>query len=145
MLMIKKTIHYVVALLLGFALTQCNSTKHEIVEADSNVAKVFVVLDISVKDSLMYEQYRSGVEKVIKEYGGKYLVRSGGKAFDPDPDRLVIHGEGQWNPDRFIIIQWNSMEQLQKFSQSKQYQDIARFRKNAASSKSIIVKEYLQN
>lgn len=36
MLMIRKTTHYVMALLLGFALTQCNSIKHEIVEADSN-------------------------------------------------------------------------------------------------------------
>ena len=46
--------------------------------------KVFVVLDVTVHDSTMYEQYRIAVEPIIKKYGGKYLVRSGAKSFDND-------------------------------------------------------------
>jgi len=105
--------------------------------------KIFVVLDITVHDTIMYEQYRIKVEPIIKKYNGKYLVRSGGMAFDKDPDKKVIPGEGYWNPNRLIILQWNSMDELQKFITSDEYQKVAELRKNSASTKSVIVKENL--
>ena len=83
--------------------------------------KIFVVLDITVNDTIMYEQYRIKVEPIIKKYGGKYLVRSGGMAFDKDPEKKVIPGEGNWNPNRLIILEWDSMEELQKFINSAEY------------------------
>jgi len=64
-------------------------------------------------------------------------------AFDTDLTRKVIPVEGGWNPDRFIIVQWNSMEQLQKIVTSTEYIAIAGMRANSATTKSIIVKEYL--
>lgn len=107
--------------------------------------KVFVVLDITVHDSTMYEQYRKAVEPIIKMYGGKYLVRSGAKSFDNDPDTKIIEGEGKWAPDRLIIIQWDSLEQFQACIKSDEYIKVAKLRKNSSSSKSVIVKEYLKN
>lgn len=107
-------------------------------------AKIFVVLDITVHDTAMYEQYRVKVEDVISKFGGKYLVRSGGMAFDKDPDRRVVPIEGNWNPDRLIIVEWDSIEQLQRFSTSEEYKAVAKLRENSASTKSIMVKEYLQ-
>ena len=105
--------------------------------------KIFVVLDITVNDTIIYEQYRVKVEPIIKKYGGKYLVRSGGMAFDKDPNKKVIPGEGNWNPNRLIILEWNSMEELQKFINSAEYQKVAELRKSSASTKSVIVKENL--
>jgi len=64
-------------------------------------------------------------------------------AFDTDPTRKVIPVEGGWNPDRLIIVQWNSMEQLQKIVTSTEYIAIAGLRANSATTKSIILKEYL--
>lgn len=110
---------------------------------DTSSPKIFVVLDITVNDTIMYEQYRINVEPIIKKYGGKYLVRSGGIAFDKDPDKKVIPGEGNWNPNRLIILEWNSMDKLQKFINSAEYQKVAELRKNSASTKSVIVKENL--
>ena len=75
--------------------------------------KIFMILDMTVHDTVIYEQYRVKVEPIIKKFGGKYLIRSGGMAFYTDPTRKVIPVEGGWNPDRLIIIQWNSMDQLQ--------------------------------
>nr|MBC7612432.1 hypothetical protein [Pseudopedobacter sp.] len=49
--------------------------------------KLFVVLDITVNDTIMYEQYRIKDEPIIKKYDEKYLVRSGVIAFDKDPDK----------------------------------------------------------
>ena len=105
--------------------------------------KIFVVLDITVNDTIKYEQYRIKVEPIIKKYGGKYLVRSGGMAFDKDQDKKVIPGEGNWNPNRLIILEWDTMEDVQKFINSAEYQKVAELRKKSASTKSVIVKENL--
>tara|TARA_R110002012_G_scaffold81440_2_gene206006 strand:+ start:9541 stop:10035 length:495 start_codon:yes stop_codon:yes gene_type:complete len=104
--------------------------------------KILMVLDITVKDSLKYQQYRLKAEPLIEKYGGIYLVRSGGMAFDIDSERKVTPVEGNWNPNRFIILQWESMEQLQNFASSEEYKAVAKLRENSASTKSIIVKKY---
>ena len=74
-----------------------------------------------------------------------FSVYSDGDAKNPfaAPTHNLIPVEGGWNPDRLIIIQWNSMEQLQKFATSAEYIAIAGLRANSASTKSIIVTEYL--
>ena len=78
--------------------------------------KILMILDITVHDSLQYQTYRLKVEPLIEKFGGIYLVRSGGMAFDPDPNRKVTPVEGSWNPNRFIILEWESIEQLQNFT-----------------------------
>jgi len=106
--------------------------------------KILMVLDITVNDSLQYQQYRLKVEPLIEKYGGIYLVRSGGMAFDPDPAQKVTLVEGNWNPNRFIIVQWDSLEQLQNFVTSEEYKTVAKLREHSALTKSIIVKKYHQ-
>lgn len=110
---------------------------------DTSSPKIFVVLDITVHDTVMYEQYTIEIKPIVKKYGGKYLVRSGGVGFEKDPDKEVILGEGNWNPNRLIILEWNSMEELQNFMNSAENQKVAQLRNNSASTKSVIVKEYL--
>jgi uncharacterized protein (DUF1330 family) len=65
-------------------------------------------------------------------------------AYDQNPDRRVMRGEGGWNPDRFIITQWNSFKPVQTFITSPEYLAIAQLRKKSARTKSLIVKEYYQ-
>lgn len=133
---------YIAAILFLSTIPIQAQTKNAI---DNPNPKVFVVLDITVNDSIIYEEYRINVEPIVQNYGGKYLVRSGGMAFDKDPDVKVIPVEGNWNPNRFIILEWNSIEELQKFTSSEEYKKIAVLREKSATTKSIIVKEYLRN
>lgn len=142
--MTTKLIKLMPVLFLSTLTMNAQNVKHNQINGTSTSAKIFVVLDITVHDTAMYEQYRIKVEDVIAKFGGKYLVRSGGMAFDKDPERKVIPVEGSWNPDRFIIVQWDSIEQLQRFSTSAEYKSVAKLRENSASTKSIMVKEYLQ-
>ena len=65
-------------------------------------------------------------------------------AFDKDADRKVSTVAGTWNPDRFIILQWDSVEQLQNFSSSEEYKSEAKLRENSATTKAIMVKEFPQ-
>lgn len=107
--------------------------------------KVFVILEITVHDAAMYEEYRIQVEPLIKKNGGKYLARSGGVAFDNDPDTKLTPVEGDWNPDRLIILQWDSVEQLQRFSKSPELIKVTEIRKKSATTRSVMVMECLKN
>ncbi|MBL7743066.1 MAG: DUF1330 domain-containing protein [Chitinophagaceae bacterium] len=134
-------------LILCAILPSCNQNKVDNKvpkqsEISENAPAILLVLDITVKDSAKYELYREAVEPLIEKYGGSYLVRSGGMAYDKDPDRKLIPAEGGWNPNRFIITRWKSMEHLQTFVKSDDYKPVAELRKQSAETKSIIVKEY---
>ena len=133
----------IIALTL-FTFTSCTNNTEKPEQKAATKPKIFSVLDITVHDSAMYEQYRINVEPIIKKYGGKYLVRSGFKAFDNDPDTKLIPSEGDWTPDRLIITEWESIEQLQKFAKSDEYKQVLKLRTNSSSTKSVIVKEYLK-
>jgi len=137
----KKIITTILALIL-FTFSSCKNNSEKTVKSN---AKIFLVLDITVNDSIMYEQYRIGVEPILKKYGGKYLVRSGFKSFDNDPDTKLIPAEGNWTPDRLIITEWESIEQLQKFAKSDEYQQVLKLRTSSSSTKSVIVKEYMKD
>ena len=110
--------------------------------AQADDQKVLMVLDITVHDSTAYEQYRAQVEPLIMKYGGTYLVRSGSMSFETDPSTKLVPVEGEWRPDRLIIVQWDSMEMLQAFSSSEEYKRVAVLRGKSASTRSVIVKEY---
>lgn len=138
----KSKITKLIAILFFFTISNQAQTEKS---KDTSSPKVFVVLDITVNDTIMYEQYRIKVEPIIKKYGGKYLVRSGGMAFDKDPDAKIILGEGNWNPNRLIITEWNSIDELQKFLSSEEYLKVAELRQKSASTKSVIVKENLKD
>src|SRR5690606_9553519 len=133
-------------LLLGIISVEAQNSDphgdHESAITGMPSEKILMVLDIIVHDSIQYQQYRIKVEPLIEKFGGIYLVRFGGIAFDKDPERKVIPVEGNWNPNRFIIVEWNSMEELQKFSTSEEYKNVSKLRENSALTKSIIVNKY---
>ena len=70
------------------------------------------------------------------------MVRAGGMSFDHDAKTKVIPIEGDWNPNRFIVLEWDYLQQLQKFVQSGEYLKIAGLRTNSSSTRSIVVNEY---
>lgn len=104
--------------------------------------KIWMVLEMTVQDSFQYQEYQKKMEPLIEKFGGKYKVRSGGMGYDLGRNGKVTPVEGNWNPDRFFIVEWDNMEQLQKFSTSKEYGMVAKLRGISASTKSFIVREY---
>jgi uncharacterized protein (DUF1330 family) len=105
-------------------------------------APVYLILDITVYDTDTYAQYREKVEPVIENYGGRYVVRSGAKSFDNNPASAVISPEGEWYPDRIIVLEFKSKEQVQRFVESPEYQAIVHLRTSSASTKSVLVNGY---
>src|SRR5665647_1898583 len=75
--MLSKILKLVSVLFLSVATTQAQNVKPnqsgEPIATTSSTAKIFMVLDITVHDTAMYEQYRINVEPIIKKLCGNCL------------------------------------------------------------------------
>ena len=71
--------------------------------------------DIQVHDPEPYAQYTEQEQEIITQYGGRYLVRGGS----------VTPLSGNWQPERGVIIAFDTMEQLRSCFSSPEYRATA--------------------
>ena len=90
---------------------------------------VYMLIEIKVLDNEQYTRYAEKVPEIVKKHGGRYLVR-GGK---------VIPMFGNWNPERIVLIEFETEELLRNCFNSAEYLKIALFRENSTITKSVIV------
>lgn len=93
---------------------------------------VYQILDIEVLQPETYARYVQQVAAVVRQHGGRYLVR-GGK---------VLGIGGDWNPGRLVVIEFDSLENLQSCFGSDEYRQIAPLREQATRSKAVIVEGF---
>jgi len=91
-----------------------------------------MVLEIDVKDSASYAKYVERAPATIEKYGGRYLVRGG----------RVTSMEGGWNPERVVILEFQNLEQLERWNQSAEYQELALLRVSSTESRAFAVEGY---
>ena len=89
----------------------------------------YVIVDITVTDPERYEDYKKLAPPAIAAYGGKYVVR-GGKS-----EKL----EGNWEPNRIVILEFESTEKAKEFINSPEYREARALRHETASSNMIMV------
>ena len=89
----------------------------------------YVVVQVDVHDTANYEQYRKMVPASIAAYGGRFLVR-GGKT-----ETL----EGTWNPPRFVILQFDSVERAKAWWSSPEYAEAKALRQRLAHTELLVV------
>lgn len=92
-----------------------------------------MIIQITILNHELYARYVEKVPEVIKKYGGKYLVRGGN----------IVSLFGNWKPERIVLIEFETMEQLKNCFDSPEYLKIAPFRENSTITKSIVVDECL--
>ena len=90
---------------------------------------VYMIIDSKVKDSDQYQQYISGVSKIVAKYGGRYLARG----------NQITPIAGSWNPERIILLEFPSEEHIREWLASSEYQAIAPLRQAGAETKAVIV------
>lgn len=83
------------------------------------------------RDCSDYEDYIRMVKPIVERYGGRYLIRS---------DKVEALQE-QWQPDRVIVIAWDTKEQMETCFSSEEYRSIAEKREKTVDSRAIIVEE----
>ncbi len=90
---------------------------------------VYAVVNIRVTDPVRYEEYRSKVPATIASYGGRYLARGG----------AVEVLEGDWDPERLVILEFESMGRLREWYDSPEYAPLKRLRDEAAATQFVVV------
>ena len=68
------------------------------------------------------------VSPTVESYGGRYVVRGG----------AIETLEGGWNPSRFVILEFDSVERAKAWWSSEEYRAPKEFRLKAASSQMIV-------
>ncbi len=89
----------------------------------------YVIVELDVTDREGFAEYVKLVPSIIEAFGGKYLVR-GGK---------YESIEGDWNPKRVVVLEFESVERAKEMFESKEYAPIAAIRHRTAKSNVIIV------
>ena len=89
----------------------------------------YLLVDIKVTDPVKYEVYKRLGQESIERHGGRYLVR-GGKS-----DVL----EGQWLPNRLVVVEFPTYEQARAFYDSNDYRAARAAREGAAQMNMVLV------
>jgi uncharacterized protein (DUF1330 family) len=89
----------------------------------------YVVVDIEVQDPSRYERYKDLAGPVVAKHGGRYLARGGATT--------VL--EGSWQPKRFVILEFPSVEKAKEWWASSDYAEGKKLRQACAKTNMIVV------
>ncbi len=89
----------------------------------------YIVVEVTVNDPELYEQYKTLVPASIAAHGGSYLARGG----------AVRTLEGDWSPSRFVIVEFPTVEQAQTWWDSADYAAAKTLRHKAATTQMLLV------
>jgi uncharacterized protein (DUF1330 family) len=89
----------------------------------------YLVVDAKVTDPEQFLNYRELAQVAVAKYGGRYLVR-GGKT-----EPL----EGDWRPERLVIVEFPSAQQVRLFYDSPEYLAAREARAMAADFAMLVV------
>ena len=93
----------------------------------------YLIANITVTDPQRFPAYRDEVPKVLAQYGGSFLVRAGS----------VYPLEGELGLDRFVVIEFPSLEAAHRFYDSSEYAPLLKLRTETTNSKVAIVEGYV--
>ena len=89
----------------------------------------YIVVEVEVNDPTEYQTYAKQTPASLEPYGGKFIVRGG--------NAETI--EGDWQPERFVIIEFPNVEQAKAWYNSPEYTAIIGIRHHAAKARMILV------
>jgi uncharacterized protein (DUF1330 family) len=89
----------------------------------------YVIVEVTIENPTAYEEYKKLTPASIAAYDGKFIVR-GGKTFSI---------EGDWNPERIVVLEFPTMEKAKEWWNSEQYTVAKRIRQAAAKTKMIFI------
>lgn len=89
----------------------------------------YVIADLKITDPETYARYVEVVPATIAAYGGRYVARGGAT------ERL----DGDWEPNRIVILEFESMDQAKAWWNSDDYHGPMAIRRSSAESRIILV------
>ena len=92
----------------------------------------YIMVQVDIKGPERYPDYAAMVPASLTVYGGELLIRGG----------RVENLEGDWEPKRFVMIRFGSVEQAKRWWDSDEYREARDLRQAIAETKMIIVEGY---
>ena len=89
----------------------------------------YVIADVKVEDPAQYEDYKRMVPATIAAYGGRFIARGG---------RTEVL-EGEWRPNRVVIIEFESVERAKEWWASEEYRAARELRQRTSTGSLIVV------
>jgi uncharacterized protein (DUF1330 family) len=89
----------------------------------------YVIVETDIHDPERYEDYKQATSGAIAAGGGRSLVRGG--------ELAVL--EGDWEPSRLVVLQFEDLKAARRWYASEAYQDAKRLRGGAADFKMVAV------
>lgn len=89
----------------------------------------YVIVDVSIQDPAEMAEYQKLTPATLAAYEGKFIVRGG----------QITALEGDWNPERVVVLEFPSVEHAKEWWNSEQYAPAKAIRQRAAETNMIIV------
>jgi uncharacterized protein (DUF1330 family) len=90
--------------------------------------KAYLVLDLEVNDLAGFRPYVAEIPAHISKHGGQYIVRG------VEPTCI----EGDWNPQRLVIIEFPERANAEAFLSDPDIQDLFKVRHATTASKLVL-------
>ena len=90
----------------------------------------YVIANVTVKDPVRYQDYRRLVGPTLTKYGGRFIARGG----------VIEVLEGDWHPNRLVIVEFPSMDQARQWWHSPEYAEAKAIRQ-ATSEGTLLILE----
>ena len=92
----------------------------------------YIIVEIEIHDPVEYEEYKKLTPASITAYDGRFVVRGA------QTESL----EGDWNPQRIVVLQFPSVERAKEWWNSPEYTKAKAIRQRTAKTKMLVVEGY---
>ena len=89
----------------------------------------YIIASVTVTDPVQYEEYRKWSSEAMRAHGAQVCVRGG----------QVKILEGDWDPERTVILKFPSVAAAQAFYDSPEYLKARQARQGAAIMRMVLV------
>ena len=89
----------------------------------------YIIANVTVTNPEQYAEYRKLSSQAMQVHGAEVCVRGG----------AVEVLEGDWRPDRVVVLKFPSMEQARAFNESVEYGAARTSRQGAAVMRMVLV------
>ena len=89
----------------------------------------YVIVETDIIDPKQYEKYKAASPDAVAAGGGRFIVRGG--------ELTVL--EGDWQPSRLVILEFEDLAAAQRWYESEVYQEAKQLREGAAHLRMVAV------
>jgi uncharacterized protein (DUF1330 family) len=89
----------------------------------------YIIFNVSITDPVQYEEYKKFSTLAMQAHGAEVCVRGG---------KIEVL-EGDWQPERMVVLKFPSVEQAKRFYDSPEYRRAREARTQAAVMCAVLI------